>query len=51
VNAKESSLAEALNLISEKEIEIQRYMRQVREAEEAIKEYRGRAMGLEEEMQ
>ncbi len=40
-----------MNLLSEKEIEIQRFIRQVREAEEAVKEYRARNLNLEEEFQ
>lgn len=37
--------------MSEKELEIQRLLLQLREAEEALKEYRARGLALEEEVQ
>lgn len=43
------SLNDALSLVSEKELEIQRFLRQLKEAEEAVKQYRSRNMTLEEE--
>jgi hypothetical protein len=43
------SLNDALSLVSEKELEIQRFLRQIKEAEEAVKQYRSRALTLEEE--
>ncbi|CDW85506.1 UNKNOWN [Stylonychia lemnae] len=49
LQAKQVSLQDAWNLTSEKEIEIQSFMRQLREAETSLKEFRARNEQLEEE--
>ncbi len=48
ITLKENSLQESFELVTEKEIEIQRFLKQVREAEEAIKEYRAKYSSMEE---
>ena len=42
LDVKENSLKESFELVTNKEIEIQRYIRQLREAEEAVKDYRNK---------
>ena len=46
---KENSLKESIELVTDKELEIQRCLKQLREAEEAIREHRQRSQDADEE--